>query len=336
MCTQPIPRVVTIGGGHGQANLLAALRRLQCEVTAVVSIADDGGCSGKLRHELGMPPPGDLRRCLSTLAQDRELAARFELRLFEPGLEGRSAGNLALSEAFLEFGSLQKAVDWAADLLHCVGRVVPVAETPGVLVVYDLLDGRLEGETHVAQVSTAPIAAMVHGPTQTNPAALDAIAAADAVLLGPGSFFTSTIATVTTGTVAEAIVACRAEKLLITNLTDEGFQTTGFSELDYVRILRDHLLIASIGGWVDLTILHNTPPGPDRISSLADGTPARGAEVAHPGSAVHDPGLLAGALSRRFGWAPRATEPSVPSSHERRSASFERYLEAATSHRPSK
>lgn len=333
MSPQPVPRVVTFGGGHGQANLLAALRRLQCEVTAVVSVADDGGCSGLLRRELGMPPPGDLRRCLSMLAADRELAARFELRLFEPGVEGRSAGNLAIAEAFLEFGSLQKAVDWAAGLLRCEGRVVPVAETPGVLVVYDLLDGRLEGESHVARVSTAPIAAMVHGPTQTNPVALDAIATADTVLLGPGSFFTSTIATVTTCTVAEALVACPARKVLITNLTDEGFQTAGFSDLDYARILRDHLLIASVGGAMELEVLHNVT-GADVTSTLADGTRAYGAQVARQGAVVHDPELLAGALARTFGWAPRSARADAAPVDETRSASFERYLKAATTHRP--
>lgn len=334
MTTLSEPSVVTIGGGHGQSNLLAALRTLRCDITAVVSVADDGGCSGQLRRELGMPPPGDLRRCLSTLAADRALAERFELRLFEPGLEGRSAGNLALSEAFLEFGSLQKAVDWAARLLQCEGRVVPVAETPGVLVVYDLLDGRLEGESHVAEASTAPIAAMVHGPAQTNPVALEAISAADVVLLGPGSFFTSTIATITTGTVAEALVASRARKVLITNLTDEGYQTTGFSELDYARILRDHLVIASVGGAIDLAVLHHAQ-GPDTTRTLADGTTAYGACVAYPGSATHDPALLAGALARRFGWPARDRAIEAPPSHDSRSASFERYLKAATSHRPS-
>jgi uncharacterized cofD-like protein len=333
MTPPPIPRIVTIGGGHGQANLLAALRKVRCEVTAVVSVADDGGCSGKLRTELGMPPPGDLRRCLSTLAADRELADRFELRLFEPGLEGRCAGNLVLSTAFLEFGSLQRAVDWAAALLHCEGRVVPVAETPGVLVVYDLRDGRMEGETHVAKASTAPIAAMVHGPSTTNPVALDAIRSADFVLLGPGSFFTSTIATVTTGTVAEALVASQCPKVLITNLTDEGFQTTGFSDVDYARILRDHLLIASMGGSMDLSVLHHVD-GPDQTSTLADGTTAYGARVALPGSSSHDPDLLAGALCRRFGWEPRASSPPAPPSHDSRAASFEQYLKAATKHRP--
>ncbi len=323
------PRVVTIGGGHGQANVLAALKRLRCEVTAVVSVADDGGCSGKLRQELGMPPPGDLRRCLSVLATDAELARRFELRLFEPGLEGRSAGNLALSAAFLELGSLQKAVDWAAELLRCEGRVVPVAETPGVLVAYDLLDGRIEGETHIAKTSTAPIAAMVHGPNQTNPVALEAIAAADWILLGPGSFFTSTIATITTGTVADALVAASARKLLITNLTDEGFQTQGLGDRDYVRILRDHLSIASLGGVVDLAVLRHVSHSNEQ-SFLADGTSAYGSPVALEGASSHDPELLSDALRLWLGWVPRDDAPVSLRSQETRNALFDRFLRAAS------
>src|SRR5690606_41624808 len=93
------PGVVVLGGGHGQAVVLTALRQLHCEITAVISVADDGGCSGKLRQELGMPPPGDVRRCLSALAKTPELARSFELRLEKPGYEGRSAGNLQLAAA---------------------------------------------------------------------------------------------------------------------------------------------------------------------------------------------------------------------------------------------
>jgi uncharacterized cofD-like protein len=304
------PKVVTIGGGHGQATLLSALRPLPCEITAIVSVADDGGCSGKLRRDLGMPPPGDLRRCLSTLARDRSLAEKFELRLFEPGQEGRSAGNLALSEAFREYGSLQKAVDWAADLLHCAGRVVPVAESPGVLVVYDLCDGRIEGETHVEHVSS-PMAAMVHGPTQTNPIAFAAMRDADYILMGPGSFFTSTLATVTTANVAESLVQARAPKVLIANLTDEGEQTKGFVVQDYVRLLRDHLTIASIGGDVELSVLMHGDQS-DEVSVLPDGTPCMVARVALPGEKVHDPVLLSGALVRLLGLPPRVQPGSIP------------------------
>ncbi|MGE3669721.1 MAG: 2-phospho-L-lactate transferase CofD family protein, partial [Polyangiaceae bacterium] len=198
------PHVVTLGGGHGQAVVLQALRRLECEITAVISVADDGGCSGKLRQELGMPPPGDLRRCLSALAKSPELARRFELRLEEPGFEGRSAGNLALAGVFRETGSLQQAVDWAAERLACVGRVVPVSESPGVLVVYDAELGRVEGESNVERRDAVPMVAAVHGALRANPLAIEAIARADLLLMGPGSFYTSTLGAITTGEVAQS------------------------------------------------------------------------------------------------------------------------------------
>lgn len=322
------PRVVTIGGGHGQAALLASLRLLECDVTAIVSVADDGGCSGQLRKEVGMPPPGDLRRCLTTLARDAALAERFELRLLGPGEEGRSAGNLALSEAFREFGSLQKAVDWAAGLLQCRGRVVPVAETPGELVVYDRRDGRVEGESEIERASSFPMVVMVHGPTQTNPVAVEFIRRADFILLGPGSFFTSVLATITTADFAEALIEARARKVLIANLVPEGGQTAGFTVDDYVRMLRDHLTIASVGGFAKLAVIEHVP-GSDSKRTLADGTPCMGAHVAGPGGEVHDSALLASAISRHLGLQQRVEGSVRPAPSGAGTAAFEERLDAA-------
>jgi uncharacterized cofD-like protein len=322
------PRVVTIGGGHGQAALLSSLRPLECDPTAIVSVADDGGCSGQLRRELGMPPPGDLRRCLSTLARDAELAERFELRLIGPGQEGRSAGNLALSAAFRELGSLQMAVDWAAALLQCKGRVVPVAESPGQLVMYDRRDGRVEGETEIERASSAPMVVMVHGPTQTNPVAVDAIRMADLILLGPGSFFTSVLATITTANVAEALIEANARKVLIANLAPEGGQTAGYAIDDYVRMLRDHLTIASVGGNAEIAVLEHVD-GVDAKRTLLDGTPCMCARIAVPGGEVHDPALLSAAIARHLGLRRRPAESVRPPSSEDRSAAFEARLESA-------
>lgn len=318
--------VVTIGGGHGQAALLAALCELACEVTAVVSIADDGGCSGELRRELGMAPVGDLRRCLTTLARDRALAERFELRLLEPGAQGRSAGNLALSSAFREYGSLQRAVDWAAELLACRGRVVPVAESPGVLAVYDRDAGTLEGESNVGDRSRRPMVAIVHGPTKTNPVAVEAIARADYIFIGPGSFVTSVLATLTTADVAAAVAASRARKVFLTNLKSEspgGPETADALALEHSRLLRDHLTIGSGGDAVALTVLRHAEGEPG-AGGLVDGTPAVFARLAHAGAAVHDPPLVAAALAHHFGLL-RATArlPSVRAPSRAKSEAFD-------------
>ncbi|MEQ9319550.1 MAG: 2-phospho-L-lactate transferase CofD family protein, partial [Polyangiaceae bacterium] len=187
-------RAVTVGGGHGQAAMLEALLELDCDVTAVVSVADDGGCSGRLRRVSGMPPPGDLRRCLSTLAADRELAARFETRLEGADELRRSVGNLILYEAYLDLGSLSAAVRWAQGCLACRGRVLPVADVAGTLTGYDRGRGVIAGESTIERVGDHPMVASVHGPQRCVPEALEAIREADVVVLGPGSFVTSTLA----------------------------------------------------------------------------------------------------------------------------------------------
>ncbi|MCA9629600.1 MAG: YvcK family protein [Myxococcales bacterium] len=319
------PRVVTLGGGHGQAVVLQALRRLECEITAVISVADDGGCSGKLRQELGMPPPGDLRRCLSALAKSPELARRFELRLEEPGFEGRSVGNLALAGVFRETGSLQQAVDWAGERLGCVGRVVPVSESPGVLVVYDAELGRVEGESNVERRDVVPMVAAVHGALRANPIAIDAIRCADLIVMGPGSFYTSTLSVITTGEVAQRVCESQAEKLLIANLLAEGRQTQGFIDTDYLRVLSDHLTIASGGETTRVHLLaHRAPRAAEGSFSeepLSDGARHLVAPLASPSVGLHDPDLLADALSEFFGLERRsAPESRLPTERERTSA----------------
>ncbi len=295
-------RVVTIGGGHGQAALLSALVRLQCDITAVVSVADDGGCSGRLRAELGIAPPGDIRRCLSALARHRALAERFESRL-DGDMQGRCAGNLVLSQMSTQLGGLQAAVDWAASLLACRGRVVPVAEVPGTLAVYDAYAGAVEGETNVERQVSIPLVASVHGPVRANPVALDAIAQADLVFIGPGSFVTSVLATLSTADVASALSSARASCVLVANLQPEGKVLQHFTADDYVRLLRNHIAIHSFGGTIDLSVLQHGE-GCHTRSAFADGMPDLRSPLAVAHSGAHDPALLSQALQHHFGLAP--------------------------------
>ncbi|MEM1032790.1 MAG: 2-phospho-L-lactate transferase CofD family protein [Myxococcota bacterium] len=334
------PRVVTLGGGHGQAALLAALCRVDCDITAIVSVADDGGCSGRLRKELGMPPPGDVRRCLTTLARNRRLAERFEVRLMSasdvasdaaPDVT-RSAGNLALADAYHTFGSLQAAVDWAGELLQCRGRVVPVAEVPGVLAVYDMVAGALQGETTVASRAQAPVVTVVHGPEQANPAAVEAIGTADFVFMGPGSFITSTLATLTTAEVAEAIVETDATRIMMHNVASEGDQTERFTLLDYVRLLRDHLVIRSGEEDFDFAVLrHPGPEEPPRFArrTLGDGTVELVAPLCRAAENRHDTELVAAALGHHLGFRPRPPGSLVPPPTTDGDASFEASLARA-------
>lgn len=322
-------RVVTLGGGHGQSTLLAALRRLDCAITAVVSIADDGGCSGKLREELGMPPPGDIRRCLTALATREDLAGRFEERL-KGGLEdGRCVGNLVLAEMRQDVGSLQRAVDWTAALLGCIGRVVPAAEEAGTLNVYDLVHGSLSGESHIERLSDNAVVAHVAGPERASREAIAAIAAADLILLGPGSFVGSTLAVLTTGDIAAAVVSSKARRVLIRNVRAE--ERTGFPGAvhfdDQERILRDHLVIGSGGSAVQFDVLTHDSTRAHR-ERREDGSVQFFHPLAADNGRHHDPARLAQAIALHFGIRASTAEPVADPGVEAR-AIFERYLVSA-------
>lgn len=303
-------RVVTLGGGHGQSTLLTALARLACEVTAIVSIADDGGCSGKLREELGMAPPGDLRRCLASLAADRLLAARFEERLSGGAEEGRSVGNLALSQAYVELGSIQAAVDWAARLLECTGRVLPAADTAGTLAVVDGGGDLAFGESHVEESSASPIVANVVGVEHANPDALRAVSEADVVFLGPGTFFGSTLAAVTTGDLGAAVATSGARIVFIENLSPEDRRQLGPGDPE--RILRDHLVIKSGGEAVTLDVLRHADV--EGVVVRPDGSRLVSAKVAHDGARFHDAALLAGVIATHFLQRDRLGDGESPAS----------------------
>ncbi len=323
------PRIVTLGGGHGQAALLSALAGLECELSAVVSIADDGGCSGRLREELHMPPPGDLRRCLASLATESEVAARFEERLHGGDEAGRCVGNLVLAELRQELGSLQLAVDWAAALLGCVGRVVPAAESAGVLTVWDREHGPLAGESLIERSSAAPLVVVVEGPEAASEHAREAIERADVLLLGPGSFVGSTLAVLATGDVAACVASSRARRILMKNVAKEptapGLE--GFELVDHERMLADHLLIASGGEPVGFDVLGHDPAGYSSTPRRGAGC-SLGAPMADASGRRHDVALLREALAHHLGLGPRRARATEPRHLEPR-ALLEQRLESA-------
>lgn len=319
------PRVVTLGGGHGQAALLAALGQLDLSLTAIVSVADDGGCSGKLRAELGMPPPGDLRRCLASLANRRDLAVRFEERLSGEEV-GRCVGNLVIAEMYRDVGSLQLAVDWSAALLDCRGTVLAAADQPGVLKVYDLEFGPLSGESAIEAKSTAPLVARVEGPTSASSRAKRAIRDANIVLVGPGSFVGSTLAVLTTGDLATAFATSRARKIFVKNLAEEASSSIRLD--DQERVLRDHVTILSGGEIATIDVLTHDDEGP-WTSPRDDGSIEFGAVLKASTSTQHDPDRVASALEVLFGFRRRpAPLPELDPGPEAR-ALFDAALERA-------
>lgn len=311
-------RVVTLGGGHGQGTLVAALGRLDVDVIAMPGVADDGGCSGKLRT-IGVPPPGDIRRCLASLAADRRLAARLEERLSVGEDVDRSVGNLVIAHLFLELGDLQHAVDHVASALGCRGRVVPVAKTPGTLRVYDRDFGPMSGESRIESHAESPIAVIVEGPEHANPEAMEAILAADLVFFGPGSFVGSTLAAITTCDIAEALAETKARRVFVENLFPEPNLDYATHEVE--RILRDHLVIRSGGELVAFDVLRNGAAV--SATTREDGTSMLEAPVSRDGR-THDVELFASALASHFTLR-RADDALVPSDAGR----MDRWIDAA-------
>ena len=224
------PSIVAIGGGTGLSTLLSGLKRYSSHITAIVTVADDGGSSGVLRRELGVLPPGDIRNCLAALSTEEPLLTRlFQYRFSAgSGLEGHSFGNLFLSALSAITGSLETAITASSRVLAVQGQVVP-ATNADVRLWAELEDGsRIEGESAIGK-ARSPIVRMGCLPEKPPalPRALEAIAHADLILLGPGSLYTSLLPNLLVPELVTAIQRSRAPKLYICNLMTQPGETDG-------------------------------------------------------------------------------------------------------------
>ena len=250
------PKVVAFGGGHGLAAALGAWRRITPELTAVVTVADDGGSSGRIRREMPVLPPGDLRMALAALADDgargRDLAALLQHRLGGTGvLAGHPVGNLMLTGlAEMHAGDTTRALDDLGKLLGCCGRVLPMADVPLDLVArVETTDPddpertrTIRGQVaiaaspgHVREILVSPPDPPVH------PAVLEAIAAADVVSLGPGSWYTSVLPHLLVPRLRVALAAAQARVVVVLNLVPQPGETDGFSPEEHLNVLQAHL-----------------------------------------------------------------------------------------------
>lgn len=241
------PRVVALGGGHGLFASLSALRGVTTNLTAVVTVADDGGSSGRLREEMGIVPPGDLRMALSALCDDGEWGSTWrdvlQTRFSTPGpLDGHSLGNLLIAGLWERTGSVVDGLDWVAKLLQAQGRVLPLALDP--LEISARVDG--VGSPHIVtgQVAVATAHGVVSG-LSISPSAprvpqetLEAIRASDFVVLGPGSWYTSVLVHFLVEPVAHELVTAAGRTVLVLNIAYEDEETSGASRADDVRALR--------------------------------------------------------------------------------------------------
>ena len=284
------PRVVAVGGGHGLAATLRAARRYAGELTAIVSVADDGGSSGRLRRQLGIAPPGDLRKCLVALADERSLMAQaFEHRFDSDELAGHALGNLVLTGLASECGDLQRALDEAGRLLGTVGRVVPATTEPVVLKA-DAEAGEVEGQTAVMQAAHIRRVSLVPDDPPASPLALEALARADQVVVGPGSLFTSVLAAAAVPAIADAIRRCPGRRVYVANLRPQAAETAGYDVAAHVTALGAHGVV------VDDVLADPAciPLGAVELR-MAEGSLAR------PNGLAHDPVRLAAALSGLVG-----------------------------------
>jgi uncharacterized cofD-like protein len=287
------PRVVALGGGHGLAVALRAIRRYASDVTAIVSVADDGGSSGRLRRELGGLPPGDLRRCLGALVPDGSLWPTVLEHRFERGaLAGHTVGNLLLEALVNELGSWTSALDAAGDLLGATGRVLPATSTTVVLGA-DVDGMHVEGQVAVQHShGRKDRVELVPPDAPPTPAALSAIASADQVVLAPGSLYTSLLPVLCVRDVGEAVAKCDGQVVQVCNLGPEVPETEGLDAVDHLRAVLDH------GCRVDVFLVHRGStfaPAADEAEPL--GVRVRYAGVAAPSGTQHDPGELARALA---------------------------------------
>lgn len=243
------PSVVAVGGGHGLSASLRAIRRYAGSVTAVVSVADDGGSSGVLRRALpDLPAPGDVRKCLGALAEDGAPFGRIlEHRLEGGDLQGHALGNLLLVALAAELGSFAEAVDEVAARVGAVGRVLPATVDPVELQGWCRAPGdpagavtQVHGQVAVQNSRGVISVGLDPAAPASSPEVAASILAADQVVLGPGSLFTSVLAAAVVPAVTDALHATGAQRVYVANLAPQVPETAGFTVADEVAALARH------------------------------------------------------------------------------------------------
>ncbi|MBQ0038189.1 MAG: YvcK family protein [Clostridiales bacterium] len=240
------PRVVAIGGGTGLSTLLRGLKMYTRNITAIVTVADDGGGSGILRQDLGMLPPGDIRNCLVALANAEPLMSQLMQYRFSDGtLAGQSFGNLFLAALNGILPSFDAAVESLSQVLAITGRVLPVTNEDIALEAEFENGARVIGETQIAQCKQEQncrirrIHLLPNAP-KALPAALEAIRDAEMIVLAPGSLYTSIIPNLLVEGIAEEICASSALKVYACNIMTQEGETEGYTVSDHVKALLDH------------------------------------------------------------------------------------------------
>lgn len=262
-------RIVSIGGGTGLSTLLRGLKRYAkasdgaLDITAIVTVTDDGGSSGRLRREFAVLPPGDIRNCMVALSEDEALLSKlFQYRFSNGrGLKGHSFGNLFLTAMTHLTGDFGQAVKLSSEVLKVRGRIFPATAANVVLEAVLENGSRVKGETRISRSrSKIERIEMVPRKPKPLPETLKAIAEADLITLGPGSLFTSVIPNLLVDGVAAAIAKSKALKAYFVNLMSQPGETTNFRASDHVAALLKHAGRAK-GRLIDVCVVNTRPIG---------------------------------------------------------------------------
>ncbi len=263
------PAVTVIGGGTGLSVLLRGIKSVTSNITAIVTVADDGGSSGRLRDDLGMIPPGDLRNCLVALADTEPLMEKLFQHRFggTGGLAGHNFGNLFIAAMTEVLGDVEQALKESSKVLAVRGRVLP-ASTQTVRLWAKMTDGSIvEGESQIPLVNKR-IERVYLQPEETMPveSSLEAIRDADAIILGPGSLYTSILPNLLVRGVADTLRKSQAVKIYICNVMTQPGETDGYSASDHVQAILDH-----VGpGVIDYVVINNQSVAEELQQKYAD------------------------------------------------------------------
>lgn len=313
------PRVVALGGGHGLYASLSALRQVTDRLTAVVTVADDGGSSGRLRAELGVLPPGDLRMALAALCGDDEWGQTWskvvQHRFRSKGeLHDHAVGNLLIVALWELLDDTVGGLEWVGRLLGAQGRVLPMATVP-LDIVAEVEGADPARPYEVTQVRGQVACAMTPGRVRSislvppdppvPPAALEAIAEADWVIFGPGSWFTSVLPHLKVPELSRALHDTQARRLVALNLAPQPGETDDFSPQNHLEVLQAHAPELRVDVVLADSGVVEDADGLDKAVQSLGGQLVLAEVAAKDGFPRHDPTLLAAALNGIFGADPR-------------------------------
>jgi len=313
---RPLSRkVVALGGGHGLHASLSALRRVTRQLTAVVTVADDGGSSGRLRREFGVLPPGDLRMALAALCGDDAWGTTWSQVVQhrfsgDQDLGGHAVGNVLIVALWELLGDTVQGLDWVGRLLGAHGRVLPMASVPLDLIAeveganpanpdeLTVVHGQVACATAAGRVRSV---SLIPADPPACPEAVAAVGAADWVVIGPGSWFSSVIPHLLVPDLAVALVSTRARRLVALNLAPQPGETAGFSPHAHLEVLADHAPELRVDVVLaDRTAAAGAEAELEKAASLLGGTLVLTDLALADGSPRHDPRRLAGAFAQIF------------------------------------